>query len=712
MTLKIGSISLGRSTKKYTHDLSFDNNTTMGFGFMQPLCTQMMYKGDKISLTAKQLVRLAPMPVPSFARIKTINRAFFVPMADVFPAWDALLAHQTVTTTVRSYIPQKLPRISNRFLACWLIGAYGYCGLFSQSSKTATSALSDNDKIRRYDGTVPQINAVLQKICSVVGIPQGVLSTGFQSDVKGKVDDTVTIDGSDFLVVADSASYKESGTTMTDYDIVAVKLNDDGKHVYSILRGLGYSLDLNDDNLVSAIPIISFYKAWFDHFAPKRFLNWSSTPMYQLINYVYENGDAGSKPATNLNITLDYTVSTGSTFSAAHDVLPSLAECWFTESDDFYSVHSTTPYNQASIMDINLPQPTTSSISDETTNVVQQSGLGSVPFIKASGLDANNAMTQIAFDTLKRLSRFVSKNSLIGTKIDDYLKTHFGFDASSDFFKDSYDLGSWITDCNINDVFSTADTADGSGDAAKGDFLGSYAGKGIGFADGKINYEASGCGYFFIMSAIVPKAGYFQGTDLSLYGVDRYTLPSPEFDALGYELTPLAGMIDYNGEFDKRLPSFANMTDKAFGFVPRFSGYKVKKNIVNGDMALRSTRDSLSPYHLNRIITKGQHAVVTSGADTLLTAKSFVIPAASVAWRYPTRYDYLGNFNRIFYNEGLMKGDPFKAGLDDSTTVLDDNFIVQTVFDIRFTNCLKPISMSYDTYDESVDNTSRDVKPE
>lgn len=712
MTLKIGSISLGRSTKKYTHDLSFDNNTTMGFGFLQPLCTQMMYKGDKIALTAKQLVRLAPMPVPSFARIKTINRAFFVPMADVFPAWDALLAHQTVTTTVRSYIPQKLPRISNRFLASWLIGAYGYCGLFCQSSSTATSALSDNDKIRRYDGTVPQINAVLQKIFSVVGEPNGLVSTGFQSNVKGKVDDSVTIEGSDFLVIADSASYKEPGTAQTDYDIVAVKLNDDGKHIYTILRGLGYSLDLNDDNLVSAIPIMAFYKAWFDHFAPKRFLNWSSTPMYQLINYVYENGDAGVKPATNLNITLDFTVSTGSTFSAAHDVLPSLAECWFTESDDFYSVHSTTPYNQASISDINLPQPTTSSISEETANVIEQSGLGSVPFIKSAGLDANNVMTQIAFDTLKRLSRFVSKNSIIGTKIDEYLKTHFGFDASSDFFKDSYDLGSWVTNCNINDVFSTSDTADGSGDTAKGDFLGSYAGKGIGFADGKINYEAADCGYFFIMSAIVPKAGYFQGTDLSLYGVDRYSLPSPEFDALGYELTPLAGMIDYNGEFDKRLPSFANMTDKAFGFVPRFSGYKVKKNIVNGDMALRSVRDSLSPYHLNRIITKGSHAVVTSGADTLLTAKSFIVPTASVAWRYPTRYDYLGNFNRIFYNEGNMKGDPFKEQLEDSTTVLDDNFIVQTVFDIRFTNCLKPISMSYDTYDESVDNTSRDVKPE
>lgn len=709
MTLKIGAISLGRASKKYTHDMSFDNNTTMGFGFMQPLCSQLMYKGDKINLSAKQLVRLAPMPVPSFARIKAVNRAFFVPMSDVFPAWDALLAHQTVSTTVRSYIPQKLPRISNRFLAIWLIGCYGYYGLFAQSEITTVGV--QKNQIQRYPEHV-QAFKVTQKIMSIVGAPQGVASTGFQSDVTGKVDDNVTIDGCDFLVVGDTKHFDASASP-TDFDIVAVKLNDDGKRIYSILRGLGYSLDLSDDNLISAVPIMAFYKAWFDHFAPKRFLNWSSTPMYQLINYVYENGDSGVKPATNLNITLDFTVTSASGFSDAHNVLPSLAECWFTESDDFYSVHSTQPYNNASISDVNLPQPTVnSSVNQSVSDTVSQNALGSLPFIKAAGLDSSNTMTQIAFDTLKRLSRFVSKNSIIGTKIDDYLKTHFGFDASSDFFKDSYDLGAWITNCDINDVFSSADTASGSGATATGDFLGSYAGKGIGFADGRINYEASACGYFFIMSSIVPKSGYFQGDDLSLYGVDRYTLPSPEFDALGYELTPLAGLIDYNGEFDKRATSYADSTDKSFGYIPRFSGYKIKKNIVNGDMALRSTRDSLSPYHLNRIITKSLHTVVSGGEAQYLHTESFVVPTASVAWRYPTRYDYLGNFNRIFYNEGRINGSPIDDIVADSTTVEDDNFIVQTVFDIRLTNCLKPISMSYDTYDEGVDNSTRDVRAE
>ena len=57
--LNIGNISLGRSTKRYTHDMSCDNSTTMSFGFFQPLYTQMMLKGDKLSLYARQLVLLA-----------------------------------------------------------------------------------------------------------------------------------------------------------------------------------------------------------------------------------------------------------------------------------------------------------------------------------------------------------------------------------------------------------------------------------------------------------------------------------------------------------------------------------------------------------------------------------------------------------------------------------------------------------------------------
>ena len=69
MSFKIPSISLGSAAKKrYTRDMSFDNNTTMPFGYCQPLMSQMLLPNSDITVSTKQLVRLAPMPCPSFAR--------------------------------------------------------------------------------------------------------------------------------------------------------------------------------------------------------------------------------------------------------------------------------------------------------------------------------------------------------------------------------------------------------------------------------------------------------------------------------------------------------------------------------------------------------------------------------------------------------------------------------------------------------------------
>ena len=59
------NIVLGVHRKKYTHNLSFDNNTTMDFGVLQPLLSQYMEPKSTIKVSAKQLVRLAPMPTPS-----------------------------------------------------------------------------------------------------------------------------------------------------------------------------------------------------------------------------------------------------------------------------------------------------------------------------------------------------------------------------------------------------------------------------------------------------------------------------------------------------------------------------------------------------------------------------------------------------------------------------------------------------------------------
>lgn len=686
--LNIGNISLGRNTKRYTHDMSCDNNTTMSFGFFQPLYTQMMLKGDKLSLSARQLVRLAPMPVPTFGRMKLVNHAVYVPFSDVYPAYDALLSKVNVSTSVKTYIPTELPKITNSLLVAFLCSYHGIMTQWTLDSERnmtrdiLTKATAGNAAATLFNSDdVP-----------IEGVPV------WYHPVEQQFDNDLEPVGCDFVFYS---------TTIGK--VVGFKMSSVGKRVYSLLRGLGYSLEVANNNFVSAVPILAFYKAWFDHYAPKRDLTWSNTAAYRLINYIYENNK----------------VSLNDSFAGDHytfEFLITLQNCFYSAKPDYYSAQTSQPVSNGNVSDNVLGQPSADPAADSPSldNLVKQTYDGSgksqsqgQPYVQATKI------TLPMLQTLQRLSRFVAKDSVIGQRVSTWLRVHFGADVSNDFFKDSYDIKTFDVDCSVNDVFSTADTASGSGASASGEYLGAYAGKGIGFNDAKVSYEAPCAGYFILMSAIVPKASYYQGDDPSLYGLNRYTLPSADFDALGMELTPFACMVDNNGiNISTSVDKDNNLTGKSFGYMPRFSGYKIKKDIVNGDMARPSTLDSYAPYHLDRILMKHHFYPSNDGGKSRVTLFIEDIPKADMtSWIFPTKFPWLGNFNRIFYNAGsprLMEHDYDSNNyvMEKAVDVIDDNFIIQSVFDVRLTNQLKPISESYDTFEQDTDNSDINVKTE
>ena len=110
------SIVLGTQHKSYTHDMSFDNNTTMEFGVLQPLLSQYMLPQSSIKVNTKQLVRLAPMPTPSFARMYLANYASYVKMSDVVPYHECLLSKIPFSVGGKSYTPTMLPYTTNKSL--------------------------------------------------------------------------------------------------------------------------------------------------------------------------------------------------------------------------------------------------------------------------------------------------------------------------------------------------------------------------------------------------------------------------------------------------------------------------------------------------------------------------------------------------------------------------------------------------------------------
>ncbi|WP_337638676.1 hypothetical protein [Prevotella sp.] len=330
----------------------------------------------------------------------------------------------------------------------------------------------------------------------------------------------------------------------------------------------------------------------------------------------------------------------------------------------------------------------------------------SFPSIATKG-EGNISFTALSLDLLKRLTTFVNKDSAIGKRMSAWVRTHYGADVSNSLFEESSRINEWHTNIDIDDVFSTSDTAD-VGNKNKGEYLGSYAGKGTGFSQNGFSYKAPVHGFVFVMSCIVPLTNTFQGNDPTLFGIDLDTIPQPEFDALGFEATHRSVFVDDNDVVDSNeLDQFSSET---FGFVPRYTGYKVKKNIVNGDMSKGYYQTDLLPYFNDRIlynvgfrITSVTDKVDTYKLDELSTKQ---VPNASTEFQKLCKFGFIGNYNRLFYQDSDSP-----VGLDDflNRSISSDNFIVQTVFDMRVSNFLKPVQNSYDTIDDDVDNNTTSV---
>lgn len=669
---KLGGISLGKSTKKYLRNTDFDNNTTMDFGFCQPLFCQFLLPDSNISVSAKQLVRLAPMPVPSFARVSLVNKFVFVPWSDLCGYYEAMLSNMPYHGSV---IPTELPYVYNAYLAkCLLLTDFGSVATFYEVDSTVPSPItykmaSSTDALKYADSLQKQWESdILSHSCAM-----HVLLTPAQYR-----DDAVSPNSADYLF---------KFTAGDKVVLAAFRYSTRAKHLRSVLIGLGYSLAMQDWTKVNALPIFAFYKAWFDTYAPKRTAAWTDTGVFVFLK----------------NISDSYLPNVCGDEDIYDVVLKSVSDCYYVSNDDFVSVH------RADIDNVSLGS---FSFVDSNGGISESQQVSNLSQPSVTG-----DLRLIALDVVKRLTRFVNKDSIIGQKMSTWVRNHFNAQVANSLYQDVYQIKTDVLPLQINDVFSTADTADAS--SQSGERLGSYAGKGIGFGDTGCRFHSDRHGYLLCISAIVPKSGYFQGTDTSLYGLDRFTLPSADFDALGMEVSPMGFVAGDIGYSDMTASSEKLDYSSGFGFVPRFSGFKFKKNIVNGDMSRRSLIDSMSPYYLDRILQTGDAFYQSLPDNKFAQIRQFApsLPAASEQWRYLTKYPWLGDYDRIFYNDDVFHGST-STPVDSSSEDIDgsaarpDNFIVQSLFTMKIQDVLKPLSMSYDTFDEDSDNTSTEVNPE
>lgn len=682
------SVLLGTSANKnYTHNMSFDNNTTMDFGFLQPLLSQYMLPKSTISVNSKQLVRLAPMPTPSFARMYLQNYARFVKMTDVVPYYESLLSGISFTTPSGvSVKPTQVPVTTNSFLM-WNVLYLSACSVFKKVPRTSDS--SEEWTLRIVTGK-DDVGVFSNYLNIHFGFSSPILSNFYLDFITDNVNVVKPLQA-DYIV-------KLTGDDGETY-LYCFLFSSRAKRLRKQLIGLGYSLNGEDNKPVSIAPILAYYKAYYDYFGLTRDIQFEQTNCFKIIGFVWEYNVRFYQLQDGLD---------NSFMLIFVSFLRDFTNLYYTDASSYIAAHRSTPMNGAAQR---LPAVNTSLYS-----LVDYASHNTPGYIKPNNFGVPNNIgnpplsTWLSIDLLRRLSRFVSKDSVIGKRLSDWVKVHYGSDVSFDLFKDSFNISEWRTPIDIDDVFSTSETAN-VGNKGKGDFLGAYAGKGIGFGKGGFTFKAPTHGFVFVMSCIVPITNIFQGNDPTLYAIDNDTIPHPEFDALGYEFTPKGVFLSDNFLFSSE---DLGLTKKGFGWVPRYTGFKVKKNIVNGDMYCGYFKRDLLPYFNDRLILShsGNYEEIKDEQGNVKDNFLFSIvrndvPSASTSWQQICKYGFLSNYNRLFYNVKSDYDLPFNRFdvFSNSDFGIFDNFICQTVFDVKVKNWLKPVQNSYDTVDE-VDNST------
>ena len=767
----IPKIKIGRKSDRNFFNKSHDVNTTSDFGFCQPTILENIPADSKLTLQTSSFVRLAPLPVPTFGRINVKFHTAFVPYRDVFLAYDNFLAQKSVVSGVRHYIPKSADTITNSRLFNFIFnlsylaskrsdintvkdGLFFRMALFTRNNVNPTrgqlfirrdsyydplNSVSDLQNFNNYDrqnafqlysayfggdentrsvfdqfmiDTFGQqgnylgsnyatanngrydmtmfSNASLQQYYKDAYVPVGapfggvdrLCFTGLNDYDLPFFSEDVSLENADFVCklpnvsnvgLLDNSGSLQYGTFSDTF--CAFKLTRLGRRLFKVLTAAGVNFGYKDKP-VDVLSLLSYYKVWFDKYNPGRNLQWLDTNCYYLIHSYYDFGYVLNQIYDFDSISVDqFSFGTREYRKRFGQFLCDLSECCYVLPIDNVTVATETPLlevadNMQSVNELSVHFSNDRPDFSANANVSGNQIYGEFLTTRYTG--------GLGVKLLNRIYHFMNKNSVLGARVNEFLKAH---NLGSDL-PESLVLGDTDYSVMVEDQFSSAETAEG--------YLGEYAGKGKQFNQGDfMKFYTPNSGVLVQFFCIVPYGGYVQGGRKAM--VNRFDFYNALYDSLGMQ-----PMTQY--EVSSRTFYLNGIqSDSIFGFVPQYFDKKVHNNLANGGFALRSQMGQFLPYSLDRIFscpdvvlkkfTNGQQVrevvMETKGVD--LIADEYL--------RYIGRSDGFGNYNRIFYD----------------TTGLTDNFIVDIVHEFKQYSPMKPVSESFDTFDDELDNGSNQI---
>lgn len=558
----------------------------------------------------------------------------------------------------------------------------------------------------------------------------------------------VSMSSADSLIEFMVTSKDANNNDVEHYYCLALEFSDYGKRIRKILQGCGYQIDIGSDELVSILPLLAQYKAYFDIFGLQLYQGWETTYAAKLIDFIKNNFievidfERYDGQATDAIRIAGMPYGTGQSIyrtdiftSFCSFMFAEVAQEWYTDSPDWIGSHMSKLAVSANGPDefLSVDGSGVDSTAHVQNGVTNQGGTlidyGQIDYNQDSAiLDTSTTSNgvhafidqiqhgQVDAELLKRLYKWTNRNTILGREIAKILRAQ-GLGDYVDECKSNF-IGSTDNMITISDVVSMADTDNGQGQGA---VLGEYGGKGLQYIEDKVLvFENDSLGYWITLATVVPEAGYVQGIDPTLTALDKFSLYNPDFDALGMEITKKSVLVGCNYDVQSVNSAHGTANRLGFGFTPRYSKFKVAQNIVNGDFNRHALRNTYLPYTLDKQLyvndfdTTSERLVTLSNGDvigTLNLKRSLVpetLPVAGNIWRTPTKYPWLGHFNRIFMNvgdrrstditdTGAYHGGDSAIGFTDFNS---DNILMHSIVNMNTYAPMKPIEESYGIEDD------------
>lgn len=569
------SMRTANPRKKSRFDLSSTHITTMDFGKLVPTNIIDCVPGDNMKINYKMFSRMSPLVVPTFGSFQMRTRSFFVPYRLLTDSFENFMSQAKDIS-----LPSELPWVGNtQLIDYFTIGA------------------SHESSIGAQDWTAEVGNIGTHGLAQLVGL----------DGYKGAYDF-----GASFFVQpnAELVASKNSSVTSSTLTVGYFNFTDKGRHLFQVLQSLGYSINWNrsDKTQFSLLPLLAYARVMYDWIYPSQYVQQQGFGSLFKSETWHQGTLNGSDPYDLYTM-----IGSGSSQSAVIEELDRLfvnleyiCEVFFSPADrDFFTNAWFSPNSVGSeefgTLEYSTDFTKPLSASDGGVSVYSRPfgvGMNSLNFDKsvpgepqASGI---NSATSLAHRMMTRLSDFMLRNNIGGTRFLEFMKSHFGYTTQKQRMLYSTFLHSWVDEMNVQDVTATTGVEGQQ-------LLGEMAGKGFISGSDGFSFDCDEHGLLIFISSIVPRTGYYQGrkpwTQHRKVNTDFYM---PEFDSLGFEPIPNDALCaDYNvGGISNTNGQNFPIPNGIFGYAPFYAHkYKHGNDFLTGDFRLGSRDNGLDSYH-------------------------------------------------------------------------------------------------------------------